>query len=136
MGRTGDLNDNVELVRRFYAAFNEGDLDRLMALCGESVEYVNPPDAAETGTRRGQPAFRRALGRLSAGFEDFQIEVQTITPIGDQVVVVTKSSGRGRASGIPFSVSQSHILQVRAGRIVSFKWFREAEQAQAALNSG
>jgi ketosteroid isomerase-like protein len=135
MGRPGDV-DNEQLVRRFYAAFNEGDLDSVMALCVDSVEYVNPPDAAEPGTRYGRGAFRRAVEGLAAGFEGFQIEIQAISSAGSEVTVVAKSTGRGRSSGIPFEELQVHVLHVDGDRIARFEWFRDADQAQAALKSG
>jgi ketosteroid isomerase-like protein len=122
--------DNVELVRRFYAAFNANDLDGVMALCDDRIEYVNPDDAAETGTRFGAPAFRRALEGLAVSFEEFRIEVEEIHAVGDEVVVATRSTGSGRRSGIPFAVAQGHLFALRAGRVTSFRWFRTVDEAQ------
>jgi ketosteroid isomerase-like protein len=131
MGRPGDI-DNVQLVRRYYDAFNAGDLDAVMALCHDSVEYVNPPDAAEPGTRYGRGSFRRALEGLAAGFEGFQIAIQTISSAGNEVTVVARSTGRGRSSGIPFEELQRHVLHVDCGRIARFEWFRDLGTARAA----
>jgi ketosteroid isomerase-like protein len=129
--RPGDL-DTLDLVRRFYAAFNAGALDEVMALCADSIEYVNPPDAAESGTRVGQRAVRRALEGLADGFEGFRCEIEDLTRSGDGVLVVTRSTGRGRTSGIPFDEVQGHLLTLEGGLITRFEWFRDLAAARSA----
>ena len=52
--------DNVELVRRFYDALSADDLASMRELC-DKIEYVNPAQAAEPGTRVGLDAFRAAF---------------------------------------------------------------------------
>jgi hypothetical protein len=50
--------ENVEIVRRCYRVLNAGGtidelMDRLRPLLDPHVEWVNPPDAIERGTRAG-----------------------------------------------------------------------------------
>jgi ketosteroid isomerase-like protein len=52
--------DDVELVRRFYDALNANDLASMRELC-DTIEYINPAQAAEPGTRVGPDAFRAAF---------------------------------------------------------------------------
>jgi ketosteroid isomerase-like protein len=87
---------NVELVRRFYDALNANELASLGSLCDE-IDYVNPDFAAEPGTRRGPEAFRSAVEGLHASFEDFRCEIDAVTPVGDAVVVVARSTGTERS---------------------------------------
>jgi ketosteroid isomerase-like protein len=84
--------ENVDLVRRFYAALNANDLGSLRELC-DGIEYINPDAAAEPGTRIGPEAFRAAFEGLHASFEGFRCEPEQMTVIGDSVVVVAKSTG-------------------------------------------
>ena len=123
---------NVELVRGFYAALNAGDLDLVMTMCDDQVEFVNPAHAAETGTRAGAGPFRRAFERLLSDFTDFQSRVVEITPLGDDVAVVTQSTGRGRASGVPFSEEIGHLFTLRDGRITRFRWFQTIDELRRA----
>jgi ketosteroid isomerase-like protein len=122
--------DNAEIVRRFVSAINAGDLDAAMALCDESVVYVNPEGAAEPGTRTGSAEFRLALEGLLATFEGFSTEITDLTQVGDEVVVIGRSTGAGRLSGIPFDQARSYLFEIRDGRIVSFRWFETAREAR------
>ena len=127
---------NVELVRRFYAALNANDLESVRTICDDAIEYVNPATAAEPGTRIGPDAFRRAFEGLHASFENFRCEIDELKPIGDRVVVVARSTGAGRRSDIPFTEVHGHLLALRRGRIVSFRWFQTVEEAFAAVDEG
>jgi ketosteroid isomerase-like protein len=45
--------ENVEIVRRMYDAWNRRDEEALLALSDPAVEFVNSPTAIEPGTRHG-----------------------------------------------------------------------------------
>jgi len=125
-------DENVELVRRFYAALNANDLANFRELCDDGIEYINPAAATEPGTRSGPDAFRRAFDDLHASFEGFRCEPDEITAIEDGVVVVVaRSTGTGRMSDIPFTEVHGHRLTVSGGRITSFRWFQTVGAAFA-----
>jgi ketosteroid isomerase-like protein len=126
--------ENVELVRRFYAALNANDLGSVSALC-EDIEFINPDTATEPGTRVGPAAFRAAFEGLHVNFEGFRCEPEVVTPVAHGlVVVVARSTGAGRMSGIPFAEVHGHLLALRGGRITSFRWFQTVEEAYATAN--
>jgi ketosteroid isomerase-like protein len=125
--------ENVELVRRFYAALNANDLASFSTLC-DDIEFINPDTATEPGTRVGAKAFRAAFEGLHASFEDFRCEPERITPVGDAVVAVARSTGTGRMSDIPFSEVHGHLLALPGGRITSFRWFKTVDEAYAAAH--
>lgn len=125
--------DNVELVRRFYDALNANDLAGMRELC-DKIEYVNPAQAAEPGTRVGLEAFRAAFEGLHASFENFRCEIDGITPVADAVVVVARSTGTGRMSDIPFEEVHGHLLTLSNGRIASFRWFQGVDEAYDAAH--
>jgi ketosteroid isomerase-like protein len=127
--------DNVDVVRRFYAALNANDLGSLHTLC-KSIEYVNPDAATEPGTRTGVEAFRAAFAALHANFEDFRCAPEEITPLGDTVVVVARSTGAGRMSEIPFAEVHGHLLTLSDGCITRFRWFQTVDEAYTAARAG
>ena len=80
--------ENVEIVRAIYAAWLEGESAR--DFIDPDVEYVNPPDAVEPGTRRG----RRAFAGIRDAYVHVRIEPEEFIDAGDDVVVALT---RGRS---------------------------------------
>ncbi len=59
---------NVEIVRELYRrAAEDGSFPD--ELIGDEIEWVNPPDAVETGIRRGRDAFHTALESTGEAFD-------------------------------------------------------------------
>lgn len=111
--------ENVELVRRFYAALNANDLGSVRTLCDDPIEYVNPDAATEPGTRTGPEAFRAAFEGIHDSFNGFRCEPETITPFDDAVVVVARSTGAGRMSDIKFSEARRALAAPARSRRAS-----------------
>lgn len=115
--------ESIALVREIYAAWATGEAaGRFM---DPDIEYVNPPDALEPGTRRGRSLF----GSMPDLFDDLTAEARRIMPAGDEVLVIAVIRGRGKGSGAPVEREQGHVWTVLDGRAVRFRWFRSAEDA-------
>jgi ketosteroid isomerase-like protein len=118
---------NVELVRRIHSAWSahiswRGYLD-------PAIEYVNPPDAVEPGTRRGIDSF----ARVGDAYEDVRIELDRLIDVGnDDVVVIATVHATGRSSGVPIEWHHGYIWTIRDGKAVRFRWFNDPEQALEA----
>ena len=54
-------HENVEIIRRALAAWNDRDIEAMLALTDPEVEYVNSPTAVEPGTRRGHESLEEVL---------------------------------------------------------------------------
>jgi ketosteroid isomerase-like protein len=118
--------ENVEVVRAIYAAWLSGESPR--HLIDADVEYVNPPDAVEGGTRRGRAAF----ASLGDAYEDVRVEPEQFIDAGDDVVVIARITVKGRGSGVEIDRRQGYIWTVEAGKGVRFRWFNKPEQALEA----
>jgi ketosteroid isomerase-like protein len=118
--------ENVEVVRSIYAAWLAGESPR--ELIDPDVEYVNPPDAVEPGTRRG----RKAFAGIRSAYDDVKVEPERFIDAGDDVVVLARLTGRGRASGLDIDWRQGYIWTVEGGRGVRFRWFNTPEEALEA----
>lgn len=125
------MQDKVEVVREIYSAWREGRSAR--AFMHPEIEYVNPPDAVEPGTRRGPKAF----GAIRSSYDDVVVEPQEyIDAPGDEVVVIARVTGRGRGSGFPVEWRHGYVWTVRDGVAVRFQWFNRPEEALAAAGLG
>jgi ketosteroid isomerase-like protein len=117
---------NVEVVRSIYAAWLAGN--SAAEWIDEDVEYVNPPDAIEPGTRRGRAAFRG----IRDAYDDLRIEPREFLEAGGDVVVIAKLYATGRGSGVPIEWDHGYIWTIEDGRAIRFRWFNNPAQALAA----
>ena len=119
--------ENVELVRRIYAAWDREQSAR--DFLAEDVEYVNPPYAVEPGVRRGRASFRV----VRETYEDFMVHIEEIVDAGgDDVLVLAHYTASGRGSGVPLEGEHAYVWTVRDGQAVRFQWFQSHAEAYEA----
>lgn len=125
------MASNVEVVRELYRRAEEDGRfpDELL---DDEIEWVNPPDAVETGTRRGRDAFHAALESTGEAFDRTAIEPEELIDAGDQVVLLCTWVVRGRGSGLERRQPQGHVWTLRDGRAVRFRWFNDQAEALKA----
>ncbi len=123
---------NADIVRRFYEAWSEGQLTDLEEHLDPAVEYVNPEDAVEPGTRRGIEAFRGAVRKTFEAWEYWRAEPEELREIGDSVVAVVRNRTKGRGSGLEFEDRESALWTFRDGKLTRYAWFHGAGDAAAA----
>lgn len=121
--------ENAELVRRFYEAWARDDFPGPLELMDPDIEYVNPAEAVEPGTRRGMPAFAEAVEKLLQSWEFWRAEIEELTVVGDEVAVVLRYRARGRGSGIDIEGRESALWTLRNGKVVRYEWFKGPEEA-------
>src|SRR5688500_11530369 len=93
--------ENVDLVRKAFDAFNSGDptffLDRYDP---DIVLRISPPDI-NSGTYHGAQAVERHYSQFFAAFGGtFQVEIERVIDLGDTVLAISKATARGRRSGV------------------------------------
>jgi ketosteroid isomerase-like protein len=126
------VSANLDLVRSIYAAWGRGDFSHI-EWADPGIEYVNPSGAIEPGTRRGVPAFRRAVESVFDGWGTWQMEPEQIEDFGDHVAVVVRYRARGRGSGAEVEGRESALWTVRHGKVVRYEWFHEPADAFRAV---
>jgi ketosteroid isomerase-like protein len=125
--------ENVEVVRSVYEAWARNDLPGPARLFDAHIEYVNPPNAVEPGTRQGLAAFSRAVHDVFAGLEAWQIEPERFIPAGERVAVVVRYRAHWRASGVDVEAHESALWTVRDGKVVRYEWFHGPNDALEAV---
>ena len=122
-------HEGLEVVKAIHAAWAERAAPR--ELIAEDMEYVNPPYAVESGTRRD----RKALTGVLDVYPDFHFEPERFVEAGDDVVVLGTAHGTG-ASGVEVTWKQGWIWTVEDGRAVRLRWFNDQDEALAAAGVG
>jgi uncharacterized protein len=127
------VEENGALARRLYDAFNRVDTPSTRELMHPEIEWVNPEDAVEPGTRRGFDEYQGALRSVREVFRDAKIEVERLVEAGDRVAARVRMSVHLHASDMDTVVRQSHLWTFRDGKAVRFEWFTDPERAIKAL---
>jgi ketosteroid isomerase-like protein len=120
------------MIREAYAAFIAGDLEKLREAFHPDAEYVNPPEAIEGGTRRGEAELMTTWRNVHDLFELHGVEMNEIRECPAGVFALVRFQGRGRSSGVPIDIQQYHVIAMRDGRIARLAWFVERDDALAA----
>src|SRR5215203_1655888 len=88
---------NVELVRRGFAAFEQGDLGGMLDLMADDlVTYRSDPDDA---TYHGKEGFLQAANDWSEGFSEWWVVAERFIEAGDYVVAQVRQFSRSQSSG-------------------------------------
>jgi ketosteroid isomerase-like protein len=111
--------ENVEIVRRANAAFNEGDYDGFADSLHPEIEFRDHARAADASDAlKGTEALLSLLSQWRESFDDFRAEISEYIDAGDHVVCVTRWTGIGKASNAAVDVSQVDVYELRQGKIV------------------
>ena len=124
--------ENVELTRRGVQAFNDRDLDALLALLDDDVEII-PILAAMEGGFRGHDGVRRWWAGLIGSFPEIDIEVLEVRDLGDVTVAGWRVSGRGAESDTPFDATVWQVHQWRGGKCVRWHAYPSKLEALEAV---
>jgi len=125
--------ENVDVVRRIYASWAPGSSPAESNLLHPDIEWVNPSDALEPGTRTSIEAFTSIIEGLDETIGDLRMDVERFIDAGDRVVVVATMRGHGSASGVAIERRHGSVWTIREGNAVRFQWFNEPDQALEAV---
>jgi ketosteroid isomerase-like protein len=127
--------DNVEVIRRLYEHWARGDFSTTGFF---DPEIVYSRIGTETPGMEGE---WRGLEEMSEGtrdyfrvFADLRIEAERIIDLGDdRVLVLTRQTGHGKLSGVPFDHQLGDLMTFKAGKIVAMDaYWHRAEALEAA----
>ena len=125
--------ENVELVRDSFAAWERGDLDWLDRHTDPEVEIAQPPNLPGTSTYTGKEGLREALRDWPSQWEDFRIALVETTALDQgRVLAMTRQVGRGKGSGVEVEADFAFLFTVRQGKLVRWQMFTGREEALEA----
>jgi hypothetical protein len=118
---------NVELHRRVVDAFNERDVEGIVALCDPQIELRSAVTATvyegHEGVRRWHRDLEEAFG------EQVWIEPEAYFDLGEHTVTFHLLHGRGQQSGADVAERFAHVHRWRRGLTVWFKAYVNPEDA-------
>jgi ketosteroid isomerase-like protein len=124
--------ENVELVRQAFEAFNRDDRATVARLLAPDVEWHSlAGPILGVGTIRGREAMLRFLWEdLPESIEDFRSSPEEFTDLGnDRVLVVARYEGRGRSSDAEVNQRVAAVYEIRDGMVTTVRDYGSREEA-------
>ena len=130
--------ENVEVVRRLFAAFQSVDVDNFGRRFDEvreffdpEVEWVAAPHSLLASEEyRGYDGVRRFWTQFLSAWDEYAVEVEELIDAGDQVVAVMRLSGR--TNELEIDEMRSSLLTLRDGKVVRIEPFANKDGALEA----
>jgi ketosteroid isomerase-like protein len=119
---------NVDLVRRLLAAFNERDMTTIRSGLHPDVELQTIVEA-----QHGHAGAADWIARADSVFDSFEMEVEEIIDAGDQVVAIVHERATGRGSGLQVDQHLAQVLTIQEGRVVRIQSFTDRADALKAM---
>ncbi len=102
--------ENKELIKRGYAAFSAGDVETVMSLFDDDVEWVQPGDSTVSGTFHGKAEVMEYMGRLAE--RALTVKLKRLIAEGDTVVAITDVTVDGETG------EDADVFTIRDGKTV------------------
>jgi hypothetical protein len=123
------IQENVQIVKDFFAAIGRGDQQGLLALAADDIEWILPgKDWPLAGFRRGHAGLKDHFQAHDEGLETTFIEPREFVAQGDWVIVIGYARGRILATNKPFEDDWVFAIKVRNGKL---SYIREYIDTQA-----
>jgi uncharacterized protein len=105
-----EQEQNTELVKKGYEAFTAGDVETVMSLLDDNIEWVQPGESAISGTYHGKDEFGEYLRRLAE--KSLTVKLNRLLADGDMVVALTEVTA-GNETG-----QDADVFTLRGGKMV------------------
>jgi len=113
--------DNADVLRRFYAAWNDRDVDGVVAVFHEHAELAPLlVPLVSSDLYHGRDGVARWFGELLQRFDEVRVDCEQIIETGDGAVGIIKVVARD-GDGTEMEARLANVCQMRDGLIVTFE---------------
>jgi uncharacterized protein len=127
--------NDLERVRRAYAAFNEGGVEALLESLGPEVQIRDRESSPDRETRYGEEGIKQLFASYMEAFDALSLEPEEFIDVGDEIVVSLCQRVRGKGSGAEIGARVAHVWTLRDGAVVRLRIFGDKERALEALRA-
>ena len=120
--------ENVQIVKDFFAAIGRGDEQGLQALAAEDIEWIIPgEDWPLAGTHRGHAGLADLLQKASEKLETSYPEPREFVAQGDRVMVIGFAKGKIKATNKTFEDHWVFAITVRDGKLTNIREYIDTQ---------
>ena len=127
--------ENVESFKRGTELLNRRDIESFLEMLDPEVEW-HPGLVAllegEATVYRGREEVRELLQDIFEAFADFRFEFSEIRNLGDRILAVGETRGRGTESGPEIESPWAFLIQLRNGKATHVRVYLDPKEALEA----
>jgi ketosteroid isomerase-like protein len=125
---------NIELLKQAYDAYDKGDIQRLMSLLAQDIDWDLPEveGIPFTGKRHGLNEVSDFFRVMAECQEPREFKPDRFIGQGDQVIVLGHGTFTVKATGAEYSDEWCHVFRIAGGKIASFKEYCDTYKAAQA----
>ena len=125
--------ENLDLVRRYFSAYEQGGLEAWAEFWHPDISWRAAEGALDDiGVFYGHDAMRRYYRQWEETFDSFSMELRESIVAGDKVVVLIRSIGRMKGSDAEIKIRYAIVLSFRDGKIAEGREYLRREEALKA----
>lgn len=130
-----DSQQNKQMVLRGYQLFQAGDINGLLQLFADDIEWIGSPAefVAFSGDYHGKQEVAQFFADMDKAQETEQFEPRDAIAEGDKVVVTGYGKWRTRTTGQSYESPWVHVFTIRDGKIVRFQQYNDTAAGRAAF---
>jgi uncharacterized protein len=122
------IEENVQIVKDFFAAIGSYNKQDLLALVAEDVEWIVPgEDWPLAGTYRGHAGLAEVLQKASGEVEMTYPAPPEFVAQGDRVLVIGVATGKIRATNRAFKDDWVFVITVRNGKLTKIREYIDTQ---------
>ena len=121
------IEENIQIVKDFFAAMGGGDKQGLLALSAEDIEWIIPGKYWPlAGTHRGHAGLTALLQKASETVET-STEPSEYVAQADRVLVAGVAKGKIKATNKPFKDDWVFAITVRSGKVANIREYIDTQ---------
>jgi ketosteroid isomerase-like protein len=124
--------ENVELARRAFEAWNERGPEGLRQFVAEDFEFHDPPNLPDSRVLRGRDATAAYLANQVEVIGDMKFTIVEVKELGRKVLLRTKLDVHGAESGLVVPAELTHVVEVADGKLQRSRGFFTWDEALEA----
>jgi ketosteroid isomerase-like protein len=120
--------ENVQIVKNFFAAMGGANKQALLALVAEDIEWIIPgEDWPLAGTHRGRAELAALLQKASDEVETTYPKPPEFVAQGDRVLVLGVATGKIKATNKPFKDEWVFDITVRDRKVTKIREYIDTQ---------
>jgi len=124
---------NRETLEKAFGAFARRDIDAIVELCDPDIVVRDPQ---RTGTTfNGAEGLRSFFEEWLENWEEYRSEPVEVLESGEEILVRTAQTGRGRISGIEVEQDVFQVFRMRDGKVTEYRIYTDREDALESMGA-